>query len=214
VNLSVLVPERLARLGYESARRRYAPGQLIAEAGTRLDSLLLVISGRVDLVHTTPGGHSQIVRTALPGMFLAEQSLLNSPLTGDLVASEPTEVWMISSSALRAALDQDALLAARLLTVFARELLAAENRMVDLGLHSVDKRLAALILRLASQGDNLVSTVWLPAPWAQVALYLGTTPETISRQMHALARKGVIRMVGKRGIVILDPDRLGEMAQS
>jgi Mn-dependent DtxR family transcriptional regulator len=54
-----------------------------------------------------------------------------------------------------------------------------------------------------------------PAPrgWTRVAYYLGTTPETISRQLRDLAREGVVRMVDQNSVTILDRERLEQIAQ-
>lgn len=141
---SVLVPEVLARIGCEPQRRRYKQWQRIASAGTRVEDLLLVIKGRVNVVYNTPAGQSLMVRTVGPNAFVAEQSLLGVPLAGDLVAGEPTELWVIPTSAFRAAIGHEPLLAGHVLTAFAQELTLAEDRMVDLSLHSVRQRVAEI----------------------------------------------------------------------
>jgi CRP-like cAMP-binding protein len=210
-DFSVLVPEVLARIGYEPHRRRYKQWQVIASAGTHVEDLLLVIKGRVNVVHNTPAGQSLMVRTVGPNTFVAEQSLLGMPLTGDLVAGEPTELWVISTSAFRAAIGHEPLLAGHMLTAFAQELAIAENRMVELSVHNVRQRVAGILLRVAALWGT--STIQPPRGWTRVAAYLGTTPETISRQLHDLAREGIIRMVDQNTITILDPERLEQTAQ-
>lgn len=205
------MPKVLARIGYEPQHRRYKQWQLIASAGTRVEDLLLVISGRVNVMHYTPAGQSLMVRTAGPNTFVAEQSLLGLPLAGDLVAGEPTELWVIPSSALRAATGEDPLLAGHILTALAQELMIAEHRMVDLGLHSVRQRVAGILLRAAGLWGT--STIRPPRGWTRVAYYLGTTPETISRQLRDLAREGVVRMVDQNSVTILDRERLEQIAQ-
>jgi CRP-like cAMP-binding protein len=121
---------------------------------------------------------------------------------------------MIPSSALRAALIQDSSLAFHFLTAFAQGLALLEDRLVELGHRGVEQRVASLFLRMAGRNNTLASTIWMPGPWAQVALYLGISAESMSRQVHTMIREGVIRMVGKRGILILAPDRLKVMAQT
>jgi CRP/FNR family transcriptional regulator len=205
------VPEVLTRIGYEPQRRRYKRGQLIASAGTRVEGLLLVIKGRVNVVHNTPAGQSLMVRTVGLNTFVAQESLLGLPLAGDLVAGEATELWVMSTSAFRAAIGHDPLLAGYVLAAFAQELVIAEARMVELSIHDVRQRLARILLRVAGQWGT--STIQPPRGWTRVAAYLGTSPETISRQLHDLAREGTIRMVGLNTITILDPKRLEQIAQ-
>jgi CRP/FNR family transcriptional regulator len=205
------VPEVLTRIGYEPQRRRYKRGQLIASAGTRVEGLLLVIKGRVNVVHNTPAGQSLMVRTVGLNTFVAQESLLGLPLAGDLVAGEPTELWVMSTSAFRAAIGHDPLLAWYVLTAFAQELVIAETRMVELSLYDVRQRLARILLRVAHQWGT--STIQPPRGWTRVAAYLGTSPETISRHLHDLAREDTIRVVDQHAITILDPKRLEQIAQ-
>lgn len=55
--------------------------------------------------------------------------------------------------------------------------------------------------------------VTVPVPWSHLASKLGTTPETLSRRLGSLADQGVIRQLGGRKLVILDPDRLRTIAE-
>jgi CRP-like cAMP-binding protein len=83
--------------------------------------------------------------------------------------------------------------------------------MVELSLYDVRQRLARILLRVADQWGT--STIRPPRGWTRVAAYLGTTPESISRQLHDLANEGTIRVVDQHAITILDPKRLEQIAQ-
>ena len=50
----------------------------------------------------------------------------------------------------------------------------------------------------------------LPLTREAMADYLGLTLETVSRQISALKREGVIELVGKRAIILPDFSRLVE----
>lgn len=52
----------------------------------------------------------------------------------------------------------------------------------------------------------------MPLTREEMADYLGLTLETVSRQMSALKRDGVIELEGKRQIRVPDLDRLTEEA--
>lgn len=45
-----------------------------------------------------------------------------------------------------------------------------------------------------------------------LSAYLGTTPETLSRKLHLLEEKNIIRRKGKK-IEIMDREKLREMAE-
>lgn len=45
-----------------------------------------------------------------------------------------------------------------------------------------------------------------------IAAYLGTTPETLSRRLAALSTSGIIELHGRRDVSILDIDALEHVA--
>lgn len=49
-------------------------------------------------------------------------------------------------------------------------------------------------------------------PWTEVAARLGTTPESLSRRLKQLSRRGYIRQEGPRTVVILSPSDLESLA--
>jgi CRP-like cAMP-binding protein len=205
----VALPELTSRLGRCAQQRRFRPGELIASAGDPATHLLLVARGRVHLIYHNRSGHVLIVRTATVGNLLAEHSLLpDARHAGDLVTAESSEVWMIPQQAVADAARQDPQLAVDLLRSFADGVVRMELHIIDLGRREVRQRMAGAIMHLAARGNSTASRVWLPAPWAAFATWLGTTPETISRELRALTRAGIISIHGTRGIQILDPTAL------
>jgi CRP/FNR family transcriptional regulator len=76
----------------------------------------------------------------------------------------------------------------------------------------VSARIAAYLLDLPGGIRDGVPTVWLPLAKYEIASYLGTTPETLSRRLAALAASGVIELHGRREVTILDIDGLERVA--
>jgi CRP/FNR family transcriptional regulator, anaerobic regulatory protein len=70
----------------------------------------------------------------------------------------------------------------------------------------IARRDASLRLKSAQGAVNFD----LPLTREEMADYLGLTLETVSRQMSALKRDGVIGLEGKRHIMVPDFDRLLE----
>jgi CRP/FNR family transcriptional regulator len=97
----------------------------------------------------------------------------------------------------------------------AKRLSTAEQLIADLGLREVGQRLAAELVRLASAGEQGPQgvTVTVPVPWARLAVKVGTTPETLSRRLGALADQGIIRQLNGHSIVIQNLERLREISQ-
>ena len=97
------------------------------------------------------------------------------------------------------------------------ELDAAREWMLLLGRKTAREKIASLLaiiarrdahLKLKNAKGNIVFD--LPLTREEMADYLGLTLETVSRQVSALKRDGVIVLEGKRHIVVPDFDRLLE----
>ncbi len=211
----VLPPTGLEELGTALRHRHYDRGEAVAVAGDPVEHLLVVARGRLKLVHSTAGGREQVVRTLEPGEFLGELALF-TPVRheGDLIALEATDVCLVPRQSVQALLRRHPEMAIRLVEVLAQRLAAAEQLIADLGLRDVTQRLASELLRESARGTPGLEgvRVRMPVPWAEVALRLGTTPESLSRRLRALVEEGVIRQESARTVVILSPERLLELA--
>jgi CRP-like cAMP-binding protein len=211
----VLSPDELEKIGKEMRHRVFRKGEVVVPAGSVVDCLYVVSRGRLNVVHTSASGREQVVRALGPGEFLGEMALFyDSVMEGDVVAAEETETCVLPRKAVAEIL-RNPEAALRLVEEMAKRLSAAEKLIADLGLREVGQRLAAELLRLAPSGQKKPEgiIVSVPVPWAEMAVRLGTTPETLSRRLGALADRGIIRQTGARTVLILDPERLKDVAR-
>jgi len=110
-------------------------------------------------------------------------------------------------------------IAQRLLEMTLDELDAAREWMLVLGRKTAREKIASLIAIIARRDAALNMagmrgplTVDLPLTREAMADYLGLTLETVSRQVSALKKDGVIALEGKRRVTIPDFNRLLEEA--
>jgi CRP/FNR family transcriptional regulator len=215
--LRALPAEALTQLGRAMRHRRYERGEWVAGQGDPIDDLVVVASGRLKAVRGTAGGREQVVRTIEPGEFLGELALF-APATheGDLIAVEPSDVCLLSRQAVEALLREHPEAAVGLVEALAQRLADAERWIADLGLRDVGQRLAAELLRASASGTRAREgiRVRMETPWVEVAARLGTTPESLSRRLRAMAAAGMIRQEGARTVVILSPERLRRLAEA
>jgi CRP/FNR family transcriptional regulator len=197
--------------------RSYQAGQTVIWSGDRMDFVASVVSGIATLTQTLEDGRRQMVGLLLPSDFVGRPGRATAAYdvtaTTDLVMccfrKRPFEELMLNTPHV----------AQRLLEMTLDELDAAREWMLLLGRKTAREKIASLLaiiarrdatLRLRAPKGQLVFD--LPLTREEMADYLGLTLETVSRQISALKRDGVIILDGKRHVTIPDLERLMEEA--
>lgn len=190
-----------------------ARGALLQAAGAEQSRLLVVHTGRIRLVHLLENGHEQVVRVVEPGDVVGEMSfLLGRRPEHFAYADADVTLCTFDHSDLARLLATYPDIAVRMLQVSTERLLSAERMLAAFSSTDVGTRVAAYLLDQPTSGTTARPTVRLPMAKKDVASYLGTTPETLSRRLAHLAGEGIIDLVGRRDIVIRDADRLADRA--
>ena len=104
-------------------------------------------------------------------------------------------------------------IAVAMLRAVSARLVSTERMLAAMTTADVTARVAAYLLdcEVTAGGQGRVR-VRLPAAKKDIASFLGTTPETLSRKLAALAREDVIRMAGHSEVEIIDMARLEELS--
>ena len=108
-------------------------------------------------------------------------------------------------------LEKNILLAKGLLHQTSHELTLAQDRISVLGKLESIERLATFILNISQQRERIGwqnNPISLPMTRQDIADYLGLTIETVSRCITQLKTTGVIRLLNKKQIFILDWNKL------
>ena len=176
-----------------------------------------VVRGVASLTQAMEDGRTQMVGLLLPSDFVGrpgrESAAYDVVATTDLVMccfrKKPFEDMMMRTPHI----------AQRLLEMTLDELDAAREWMLVLGRKTAREKIASLLSIIARRDAtlNLAGVEGplefdLPLTREAMADYLGLTLETVSRQVNALKRDGVIDLVGKRHVIVPDFDRLSEVA--
>lgn len=209
--------DELARLEQMKFYRSYQAGQTVIWSGDRMDFVASVVSGVAMLSQTLEDGRRQMVGLLLPSDFVGRPGrtsvAYDVTATTDLVMccfrKKPFEEMMLSTPHV----------AQRLLDMTLDELDAAREWILLLGRKTAREKLASLLAILSRRDAGLklrstkgVVVFDLALTREQMADYLGLTLETVSRQISALRRDGVIVLEGNRHVTIPDYDRLLEVA--
>jgi CRP/FNR family transcriptional regulator len=204
-------PDELGRLESMKYYRSFQAGQTVIWSGDRMEFVASVVTGIATLTQTMEDGRRQMVGLLLPSDFVGRPGRGVAPYdvtaTTDLVMccfrKKPFEDMMATTPHV----------AQRLLEMTLDELDAAREWMLLLGRKTAREKIAsllAIIARRVSGQKQRIGTVQfdLPLTREEMADYLGLTLETVSRQMSALKRDGVIHLQEKRRILVPDFDAL------
>jgi CRP/FNR family transcriptional regulator len=186
--------------------RRYRRGEQVHRPGQR-PALRIVHSGRVKVRRISESGAEQLLRILFPGDFHGETSLLTGRSVDSWAeALDSAEVCVLGADQVQRLLRERPEVAMRMLSSVATRLADAEQQLASITGASVARRLGEHLLELAAEVGS--TTFRLPSTKKDLASYLGTTPETLSRRLGALQDAGLVRL-GARGLVeIRDPTGL------
>lgn len=191
-----------------AASRSFEKGEAIYRAGDEGGTLFVLYTGRVKIFRLNAVGKEQVLRLVEPGEFMGELSLFSSlPLTDYAVALEKTTMCVLEGKRLKELMAKYPSIAFKMMDELSRRLEQAENRIEDISLSSVAKRVSNALLE-ASQGKQEIT---LPMTKGDLASQLGMTQETLSRKLAALQEEGLIRLQGHRKILIIDKTGLEEI---
>lgn len=171
--------------------------------------LVIVARGNMKVYQLSSNGKEQVLRVVEPGEYEGENQLFgvqNDALFGE--ALEPTEVCILRQQDFSNLLLKYPQLSLKLLEINATKMVKTEQQTQFLMMEKVEERLATYLLDLAKVADS--NELVLPMKMKELALFLGTTPETLSRKLKLLESKQLISRK-KRTIILLDQDGLEDL---
>jgi len=185
-------------------------GSLLCEKGALLQGFFLVLGGRVKLAILSEEGAERVVDICLPGRIFADAAAFHDqPCPFYAEALSDSRLLFFDRQRIREAVTRWPGVAMAMLDSLARQVSGLTRDLEACCLMSAPRRVSRYLLQEAEyrlctpdQAD-----FELPAAKVVVASRLNLTAETFSRELHALARTGVIS-IDKRRIRILSVDRL------
>ncbi len=195
--------------------RRYARGEALFYEGMPAFAIHVVGSGLIKLYKAGDRG-DLVIRLAGPGQTLGLRPLLAGELYAATAAAvEPSAICAFPGDMVLDLAWRSRELAINLMAHLARELRVSEDLAILLTQRTAMQRTAHVILMLLSPSSEhapIDLRVRLPLLHREMAQMAGTTPETFSRTLHALARRGVIQ-VSRAEVRIRDLDALKRIAR-
>lgn len=205
--------DELSRLDEMKYYRSFEAGQTVIWSGDRMDFVASVVTGIATLTQTMEDGRRQMVGLLLPSDFVGRPGRATAAY--DVTAVTDLVMCCFRKKPFEDMMSSTPHVSQRLLEMTLDELDAAREWMLLLGRKTAREKIASLLAILARRDASLKAgavtfSFDLPLTREEMADYLGLTLETVSRQISALKRDGIIELEGKRHVKVASIDRLLE----
>ncbi len=205
-----LSESELGFLGERARARAYGAGESVFSEGEPCRGLFVVESGAVKVFKLSAAGREQVLTVERAGNSLAELPVFdggNYPASA--VAAEASKLLFISKEDFHRLCVAHPEVALKILRVMGSRLRRLVNLIEELSFTTVRQRLAALLARMAEQGQSGTEGIEFTLPMSQqeLAAQIGTVRELVSRNLGRFQAAGILRVEGRK-VWILDPESL------
>jgi CRP/FNR family cyclic AMP-dependent transcriptional regulator len=200
-----LPTKALARLQDIKATSVYPKGSLLCLEGQAPRGIFVLCTGRAKLTTTSAEGKSIILRIAEPGEVLGLTAVVSSaPYEATVETLEPSQANFISHKDFVSFMKEYPDVGMKVARQLTHNCQCAYGEIRSIGLsNSVPEKIAKLVLKWAEQplpaaGVRKPSEIAIRVTLTQeeIAQFVGTSRETVSRILSTFRKKGWLRMKG------------------
>jgi CRP/FNR family cyclic AMP-dependent transcriptional regulator len=215
--LQGLEPPVLEDLARRCAWRRYEAGQTLFTRDSPGREVYMLSSGRVRITIYTASGRQVTFRDMAGGDTLGEVAAVDEgQRSADATALSDVLVAVFSPNEFKQVLREQPEVAERFMRQLAALIRKLTEKVVELSTLGVQNRIHADLLRLAREGTaahaaaaGLIS----PSPrHVEIASRVSTTREQVTRELSALARRGLLEKA-TNGLLVKDLAALERMVE-
>lgn len=209
-----LEAESLALIHQKIHAVEFKKGEYLFRAEEPTNTLYIIQSGAIRLFHLLESGKEQLIRILKPGDFIGEWSLFSQDRQYEdyAYALVDTKVCQLYADDFKEVLLNYPAVSLKILEEMSRRLQASEKMTSRVANESVGTRLVNYLLgQLPGQASD-AHLINLELSRKELAAFLGTTPETISRKFKELETLNIIKSLSPRKIKIINFDGLLQYA--
>jgi CRP/FNR family transcriptional regulator len=213
---AALSPEErddLARVGRTLKLRR---GDKLFSGGDGESGCATLIAGALKISSFDVDGTERILSLVHPAGFVGE--MFGPVQQHHIIALTDCKLCVFSGPAYSRAVERFPALGRALLRRSAEDLFESRALLDLIGRRTAQARVTGFLIGMARAASHspchAASRFELPLTRGEMAGLLGTTIETVSRQLSQLESSGVIEREGRRGVLIRDPAALEALAET
>ncbi len=191
--------------------RSYLKNQVIFLEEETGNYMYIVLSGKVKVTKSTPGGKDNILAIHQAGDFFGEMALLDgktSPAT--VSAMEDCRIASIGSNDFHRCLMRNEKVVMQIIQVLCARLRSVWGQIQALTYSNAESRIRAGLLQLAKKHgvrDSRGIIINLKITHQEIAEMVGTSRETVTRTLARLQKSCIIE-VDHRRLILLKPQAL------
>jgi CRP/FNR family transcriptional regulator, cyclic AMP receptor protein len=196
--------------------RIFAAGELLYTPHRPVDVLFLLKRGRIRIFRVSPDGRALTTAIVPAGTMFGEMVLLGQRMYDNYAeALDEAHTCVMDRADVHRLLLSDPRIAARIVEILGRRLVAMERRLSDTVFNSVPRRVAATLCALVTEqaAASPDGTRRVALTHEQIAALVGTSRETVTKALGEFAARGLIRL-GRGRITVVDPARLAAEADA
>jgi CRP/FNR family transcriptional regulator, cyclic AMP receptor protein len=194
-------------------RKTLRKGDALFREGEEGNSLYMIIAGKIKIVRQSRDGDEMILAVLSAGDFCGEMSLLDGmSRSADAVAVEETHLYGLNRKDFLDYVMNNGTAVKAILSALCKRLRKADDFLEDIFFLNVAARLAKKLIELAMNNgvrEGEGKAVKLSVTQKDLAGMIGTTRESVNKELRALREKDLIELSSKT-ILIRDLDALGE----
>jgi CRP/FNR family transcriptional regulator/CRP/FNR family cyclic AMP-dependent transcriptional regulator len=207
-----LQPEELQELYSRLKRRTYRPNETIYHKDDAGSTMYIIVEGTVKVSVPSEVGTEMILTMLTTGDFFGELSLFDGkPRSASVTSAGITEVFVLYRDDFLEFIHKHPSIAIHVISTLCHRLRRTDNLVEDVVFLDIPARLAKKLLELSqTHGKKLPNNaveIELRLTQQDIASMLGTTRESVNRQLVAFQERGFIS-IDRQRITLLKPAEL------
>jgi CRP/FNR family cyclic AMP-dependent transcriptional regulator len=212
--LANLTEEEMQRVKADLRIRQYARRDIVLQKGGVGDSLLILLSGQLQVIDITEDGRAIGLRILAPGDFFGEIAVINgSNRSASVVALTPVLVALLPAPTALHLFSHSPSVANQMLRYLAQKIQRDSEFRTLLSIHNTSKRIFTFIALLKEKKPDNTEVVENLPTHQDIANMINTSRETVTRTILALINQGIVKKDSHR-LIIVDPEGLQKRLQN
>ena len=198
-------------------KRRLRKDTVVFHEGDPGSAFYLVKSGRVKIYKSSAFGREQVLSILGDGQIFGDVPAFDGgPYPATAATMTDVEIFLIRRADFQEIMRRHPEIALKIITVLGARLRHALELIRDLSFKQVPHRLAGLLLKMGKEHGEpspAGTVIRLSLSRQDLADIVGTSRETVTRELKKMERAGLID-VNRRQLIIIDRARLEAWARS